>query len=102
MPDLSIEMQYVICVLAVWRLTHLLVAEDGPWDFVFLLRKKLGNSVAGRAMDCFYCLSIWIAVPFALLISVHWSTRTISWLALSGAASLLEQFTDNRNHFKEK
>lgn len=94
--ELSIEMQFLLCTLAVWRLTHLFVAEDGPWDLIFLLRKKLGNSIAGKAMDCFYCLSIWMAIPFAMLISLDWTARIICWLSLSGAACLLEQLSSIR------
>ncbi|MEP7264242.1 MAG: hypothetical protein ABI772_07085 [Bacteroidota bacterium] len=89
----TIEMQYFICSLTVWRLTHLFVSEDGPWDFVFHLRKKLGNSIAGKAMDCFYCFSIWMAALVALIISNYWSDYLLCWISLSGAACLLERFT---------
>ena len=65
--ELSIEMRFVLCSLATWRLTHLFVAEDGPWDIIVRLRAKLGESMAGRMMDCFHCLSAWIAIPFAFV-----------------------------------
>ena len=102
LDELSFEMRFLICCLAVWRLTHLFVAEDGPLDVIFQLRKILGNSIAGKAMDCFYCSSVWLALPFALVVSTNWFTRFICWMALSGAASLLEQVTskkkmDNQN-----
>lgn len=97
---IPVEMQYVIYALAVWRLTHLLVAEDGPWNVVFRLRVFLGNSMAGRTMDCFYCASMWIAIPFALLFADHWVFGLISWLSFSGFASLLEQATSHS--FKNK
>jgi hypothetical protein len=93
LSEFSIEMQYLVCTLTVWRLTHLFTAEDGPWDFVFHIRKKLGNSIAGKAMDCFYCLSFWIALPATLLISGSWLLRLLCWISISGAACLLEQFT---------
>jgi hypothetical protein len=92
--EFSIGMRYFISVLAVWRLTHLLVAEDGPWDFVYHLRKKLGNSIAGKAMDCFYCLSLWIAAPLSLLVCTNWINRVICWISISGAACLLERFSN--------
>lgn len=96
--EYSIEMQYVVCLLAVWRLTHLFVLEDGPWDFVVHLRKKLGSSVAGKAMDCFYCFSMWMALPFPFLISKNFLTGIVCWIALSGGACLLEQLTGFRNN----
>ena len=97
LTEFTIEMQFIICTFTVWRLTHLFVSEDGPWDFVFLLRKRLGDTVPGRAMDCFYCLSVWMSIPFAFMVS-HWVTRFICWISLSGAACLLEQFSGIRNH----
>jgi hypothetical protein len=85
-----------MCVLAVWRLTHLLAREDGPEDLIVRLRARLGDRVWGRAMDCFYCLSVWIALPFALLLPGSWLDRALGWLALSGAACLLEKITSPR------
>ena len=96
LTEYSVELRGLLCVLAVWRVTHLIVAEDGPWDLIFKLRVLFGNSEPGRAMDCFYCMSVWVAIPFTFLAAEHWPARIISWLALSGAASLLEQAT-NRN-----
>ena len=37
----------VLGALAVWRITHLLAAEDGPWDLVLRLRKAAGLRVLG-------------------------------------------------------
>src|SRR5258706_6172779 len=91
--NLPFEMRLALLVLATWRLTHLFVAEDGPWDLVLRLRARLGDSFAGRAMDCFYCLSLWIAAPLAPLAGGDALTWLIAWLAVSGAASLLEQAT---------
>jgi hypothetical protein len=81
----------ILGVLAVWRVTHLLAAEDGPADLVFRLRRRLGDSVWGRALDCFYCLSIWIALPFAIGIGKTWGERVLLWPALSGGAILVER-----------
>jgi len=89
----SPELQFVLCGLATWRLTHLIVAEDGPWDVVVRLRARLGDSMAGQLMDCFYCSSVWIAIPFALIMTRSPLSWFVSWLALSGAASLLQVIT---------
>jgi hypothetical protein len=82
----------LIGILAVWRITHLLNAEDGPADIVYLVRKKMGSGFWGKLMDCFYCLSLWIAIPFAVLIGEHWGERALLWPGLSGGAILLERF----------
>jgi hypothetical protein len=86
--------RFTMSILAVWRVTHLLALEDGPADLVFRLRAWVGNSAVGRAMDCFYCLSVWIALPFALLLTGNWLDRMLGWLALSGAACLLEKLVE--------
>ena len=83
----------VLSVFAVWRLTHLFNKEDGPFDFIFLIRRKAGNSFLGKLMDCFYCLSIWMALPFGIWLGQTWIEKLLVWLALSGAACLLEQAT---------
>jgi hypothetical protein len=87
-------------VLAVWRLTHLLSAEDGPWDVVFHLRRWAGESMWGRALDCFNCLSMWIALPFAVGVGETWKERLLLWPALSGGAVLLQLLS--RRHAKDK
>ncbi len=85
---------FIICSLAIWRITHLLSQEDGPFELVVKFRKLFGQGFFGSLLDCFYCLSIWIAVPFALFISPNWEQAIIVWLALSGAACLLFKLTE--------
>ncbi len=82
-----------IAVLAVWRVTHLLWGEDGPADLFVRLRKAAGSGFFGKLMDCFYCLSLWVAAPFALLLASSWPEKIILWLALSAGAILLERLT---------
>ena len=88
---------FLVGVLAVWRVTHLLQAEDGPGNIVVHLRRLAGHSFLGRLMDCFYCLSLWIAVPFAVLCAETQQEGFLLWLAFSGGAILLERATGNLN-----
>jgi uncharacterized protein DUF1360 len=85
-----------VAVLATWRLTHLLSSEDGPADVIVRVRALLGRSLAGRLMDCFYCLSLWIAAPMAFFVCRAPSERLATWLAVSGAACLLERIGQQR------
>ena len=80
-------------ILSIWRITHLLYAEDGPWDFVVRLRARAGVGFWGGLLDCFYCLSLWVSVPPALLLGADWLERLLMWPALSGGAILLERVT---------
>ena len=82
----------ILAVLGVWRVTHLLNAEDGPADVLVRLRRGVGNGFWGSLLDCFYCLSLWVALPFAL-IGETWRERLLLWPALSAGAILLERMT---------
>ncbi|HXG32094.1 MAG TPA: DUF1360 domain-containing protein [Bryobacteraceae bacterium] len=94
MSELGFWPRFVLSVLAVWRVSHLLAREDGPWDLIYRLRRRMGDSTLGRLMDCFYCLSLWVALPFTFFVAGAWSNRAIVWLALSGAACLLERLIE--------
>jgi len=95
---MTIEFLFILLCLVVWRLTHLVSKEDGPFDIIYRLRKAVGAGFFGSLLDCFYCLSIWIALPFGLYIGVRWWEKILFWLALSGAACLLEQATTISKH----
>ena len=91
MSDTTLIVRFLLAVLATWRVTHLLANEDGPADLIVRIRARLGNSLAGKLMDCFYCLSLWIALPMAFLVTRNPVDLLLTWLALSGAACLLER-----------
>jgi hypothetical protein len=84
-------MRFVLAALATWRVTHLLANEDGPGNVIVGFRQRLGDGLLASMMDCFNCLSLWIAAPAALLLSSRPLMWAVSWLALSGAACLLER-----------
>ncbi len=81
---------FILGILGVWRITHLLHAEDGPGQVMVHLRRVAGDGVLGQAMDCFQCLSLWMAAPCAVLIGQGWLERTLLWPALSAGAIVLE------------
>jgi hypothetical protein len=83
----------VLGVLGVWRITHLLNAEDGPWDAIVRMRRAAGDGFWADVLDCFYCLSLWVAMPFAIVVGSDPLECLLLWPALSGAAILLERVT---------
>jgi hypothetical protein len=91
MTESRFGMRFALAALATWRLTHLLASEDGPGGAIVALRARAGPGPLGELMDCFYCLSIWVAVPFGLALSGRRSETPVTCLALSGAACLLER-----------
>jgi hypothetical protein len=85
--------RFLPAALAVWRVTHLITHEDGPWDVLARMRRSFAMSMISKLMSCFYCLSLWVAVPFAWFVTRVPVEMLVSWLALSGAAVLLERAT---------
>lgn len=83
-------------VLGVWRITHLLSAEDGLMNSIVWIRRKAGSGFWGELLDCFYCLSLWVAAPFAILIGEDAKERSFLWLAFSAGAILLERGTSSQ------
>lgn len=90
-----------IAALATWRISYMLVNEDGPRDVFISLRQRLGaydldhNGIAltslGRGIKCIYCVSAWVGavcavvclflpqllIPFALSTAAIWLQRII-------------------------
>jgi hypothetical protein len=86
----------ILGVLGVWRVTLLFNAEDGPAGIFVRLRRAAGQGAAGALLDCFNCLSLVIAAPFAAVIGAEWRERALLWFALSGGAMILERITKER------
>jgi len=93
MPDI---VKYFVIIIVVWRITHLFSMEDGPFDLIFRIRKLLGSGFFGKLMDCFYCLSIWVSLLLSIIIGIGFAEMIILCLYYSGAAIILEKFT-NKN-----
>ena len=83
----------VVGILVVWRLSHLFHAEDGPWGVMAHLRRAAGEGFWAGLLDCFYCLSLWVALPLAGLLGDGWLERLLLWPALSAGAIMLERLT---------
>ena len=99
-PAIHLDVSFtavLIAMLAVWRITHLFSGEEGPGDIFLRLRRFAGNRFLGQLLDCFYCLSLWIAAPAGWILGGTWLERVFLWLALSGGAILLERLSDRNN-----
>ena len=87
----------ILGILGVWRVTHLLQAEDGPGDLIVRVRQAAGEGFWGSLLDCFYCLSLWVAAPFAWLLGGNSEERFLLWLALSAGAIFCERLTTHEH-----
>ena len=92
---------FIIMILAGWRVTHLFAKEDGPFDIIFLLREKAGAGFFGSLLDCFYCVSVWVALPLGIWHGTVWWEKILCWFAFSGAICLLEQATESKKENRE-
>jgi len=95
---------FVLLSLATWRLTSLVVKEDGPWDILARLRhgvgvrfnersQPYGLNVLGGVFACMWCASVWVGAAMAL---GFWLAPTAIRflclpLALSAAALIVER-----------
>ena len=95
--------RFALAILAAWRVAHLLVAEDGPGGVIAWVRGRLGQSIIGQMMDCFGCAGLWVAAPLAWFVGGRipgLSELIGSWLAIAGAAYLLELFLPTPIHIQ--
>ena len=74
---------FIVFALAVWRVTHLLAAEDGPGGVLSRLRAAAGGGFWESLLGCFYCLSLWVALPFAWLLGAG-TAATLAFVILRG------------------
>lgn len=75
----------VLAVLATYRVSHLIVAEDGPADVFLKIRDliyaKGNDNWVERGFSCVLCVSFWLSWLFAL--SVNEGNYAINALAIS-------------------
>lgn len=81
----------LVIALCVWRVTHLMTAEDGPWRVIAALRRLAARALPAGLLDCFYCTSLWVAAPFAIAFTTGWREQLVLALAGSAGAILLER-----------
>jgi hypothetical protein len=85
--------RFVLAALAVWRVSFLMAREEGPWGLLERMRRGAGRGVLGKLLGCVKCLSVWVAVPFTFFVGGDGWQKVVVWLALSGVASLVDEWT---------
>jgi hypothetical protein len=84
----------VIGTLVTWRVSHLLVEEDGPGHVLTRLRQTAAATPLVGLLDCFGCTSIWVGTAASLAVQGR-GTRVVNvalgGLAMSGAAFLMQK-----------
>lgn len=88
------DLRILAAALAVWRITHMFENENGAFDFIKRRRVWLRRALLASLAEFFYCLSLWLAVPFAFLLAASWLDRVMLWPSLSGAAVILNHLVE--------
>lgn len=89
---------FLLAVLAVYRLSHMVALEDGPFDVFANLREKTGQTDwIGRGLHCALCISFWLSGFFGvvwlwLLTGIVQSPySTLFWLGTAGGCLVLHK-----------
>lgn len=93
-PRLGTVLALGLGTLATWRVSRLIVAEDGPGEALVRLRRSVDGTPLAGLMDCFACTSVWVGSGVAVaLLGGRLRVRdvAVAALALSGAAMLVER-----------
>jgi len=88
-------LQFVLLSLAVWRLTALLVYDDGPGDVFVRLRDF--SDAHGGPLHCFWCTSFWVGFVASFVVcNGSWYLLDIPWWlwcwGVAGMAALIDEF----------
>lgn len=84
----------ILSVLTTWRISNILVNEDGPFDFAKILREKSGiiaiedlppneqmlysedvefthnNSFFAKLFSCIWCISVWVGFVVSMYLGI--------------------------------
>lgn len=78
--------EIVIAALATYGMSSLVAYQDGLYDVFLKLRNRYPNS----AFVCAVCLSLWLAVPFALIAYLGFAWLLVPF-AIVGVVIILEK-----------
>lgn len=80
--------------LAIWRLARMIVGEQGPFKVFEIMRNHIARSkilpdwfVDGSV--CIACISFWLALPPALVVSRNLAEVVVYTLSLSAVSVIL-------------
>lgn len=95
-------LNFVLAVLAAYRLTVLLTYDDGPWD-IFLKFRVWTDSTNGNGgfykglndfIYCPYCVGVWMAFLCSLLVFEGVQSVTLGTFAIAGGQLILHKTFD--------
>lgn len=79
------------CALATYRVTRLVMLEDGPFDLILKLRGIADPDAAtwlGKGLRCPWCISFWVGPAVVYAATYTTGLILVSGLAASALSSL--------------
>lgn len=98
----------VLFFLSVWRVSVMVVEEEGPGDVFVKIKEMTGAQVSGIPVDwqhmgtlarltqCPWCLSVWVGLALSLIRLI--SPKTFRFLALALAGSAATVLIEEKRH----
>lgn len=80
-------LRFIVFILTVYRVTRLIIQDeilDGPREWAFSKVKPGGKLY--YLLTCYWCLSFWVAIPFAVLYITRPDGMMVAGLPLAGSA----------------
>lgn len=87
-------LDWAVVIAATWRLSYMLVHEDGLFDMFDALRKAANKTPLSALFACEYCMSVWIGALFVLGHTAPFLRVIVAILAVSAGAILIKASHD--------
>jgi len=85
---------YLLMAAIVYRLTLLIVYDEGPFGVCRRLRSAIDpaqRTWIGRGITCPLCVSFWLALPGGLILQQD--VWYLNWLAIAGIVAFIVRVT---------
>lgn len=98
------KFHFVLLALCTWRISNMLVKENGPSYIFEHLRhwagKKDSESFLATLLACSWCLSVWVASAFTMLFAFN--RRIAQWAAMPFALSAIACIIDRWDGWSDR
>ena len=87
---------FALSVLAVYRVSHMIANEDGPFDVFVFIREKAGQrNWIGRGLNCVLCISVWLSIIPAIAMTRS-AEFVLYWFAIAGGVLVIHKYFNRR------
>lgn len=92
---------FILSCLAVFRITYMIINENGPYNIFgklsyYIKSKRYKDGGIVQLFTCFYCLSIYISIPFSILLSNSILEFILYTLSLSTVSIFLYEWFESK------